>query len=238
MASYSKQIKEYWDSIFQSNPAFINGDEASIVVNDKLDGYRELSILNRLNGHYEIALTSEILGILQLKQGDAVSMNDIRNKIKASGLEMHDPDYLFYPEREKLLSVNQSEYEIRQLTEADQELFADFQAAASAEDLGAAYVELDHWLVFGGFSNGRLVCAASMYPWDSSKLADIGILTLEDCRGKGYGKRLVHAIGHQARTMGYELQYRCQMDNEPSVNLARAAGLSLFGTWQVLKTAD
>jgi len=34
---------------------------------------------------------------------------------------------------------------------------------------------------------------------------------------------------------GYEPQYRCQLDNEPSIALARAAGFTPFGTWDVIR---
>ena len=33
---------------------------------------------------------------------------------------------------------------------------------------------------------------------------------------------------------GYEPQYRCRLDNHASVALAEAAGLTHFGTWEVI----
>ena len=100
--------------------------------------------------------------------------------------------------------------------------------------LDDAYVELDHWAVFGSFDDGRLVCAASMYPWEDAPIADTGVLTLPSYRGKGHARKVVRAISRYACEQGYEPQYRCQTDNLASVALAKTAGLTLFGTWEVI----
>jgi predicted GNAT family acetyltransferase len=97
-----------------------------------------------------------------------------------------------------------------------------------------AFVELGHWLVMGTFADGRLVCAASMYPWRGTHLADVGVITLPGYRGRGLGRRTVRALSARALAEGYEPQYRCQLDNMPSAALARAAGFAQFGTWNVI----
>ncbi|KQZ54074.1 MULTISPECIES: GNAT family N-acetyltransferase [Ensifer] len=107
-----------------------------------------------------------------------------------------------------------------------------FQGSASEEDLDAAYVELDHWLVYGAFDGDRLVCAASMYPWQERQIADLGVLTLVSDRGKGHARKVVRAISRAALEKGYQPQYRCQLDNHASVALAGAVGVTLFGQWE------
>jgi hypothetical protein len=37
-----------------------------------------------------------------------------------------------------------------------------------------------------------------------------------------------------AAQKGYEPQYRCQLDNHASLAVAKAAGLTHFGTWEVV----
>ena len=44
----------------------------------------------------------------------------------------------------------------------------------------------------------------------------------------------MRAISRYACEQGYEPQYRCQTDNLASVALAKTAGLTLFGTWEVI----
>lgn len=93
---------------------------------------------------------------------------------------------------------------------------------------------LDHWAVFGAFDEDRLVCAASMYPWEDAQIVDTGVLTLPPFRGKGHAHNVVRVISRYAYEQGFEPQYRCQLDNQASVALAKAAGLTLFGKWQLV----
>jgi len=124
---------------------------------------------------------------------------------------------------------------LRRLTEHDNEVFSKFEYSASKEDLEDAYVKLDHWAVFGSFEQNHLVSVASMYPWmEDSQIADIGVLTLTPFRGKGHARKVVRAISKYACEQGYEPQYRCQLDNHASVLLAKAAGLTLLGKWDVI----
>jgi len=69
--------------------------------------------------------------------------------------------------------------------------------------------------------------------WSDSPIADLGVLTLPDARGKGMARAVVQAINTVSRQQGYEPQYRCQLDNHASVALAKSCGLMLFGQWTV-----
>jgi hypothetical protein len=51
----------------------------------------------------------------------------------------------------------------RRLHDTDAEAFAVFSAAVPEQELDEAFVQIDHWLVFGTFVQGRLACIASMY---------------------------------------------------------------------------
>jgi len=100
-------------------------------------------------------------------------------------------------------------------------------------------VELDHWAVFGSFEQNRLVSAASMYPGRTkTQIADLGALTLTPFRGKGHVRKVVRSIYKYAYDQGYEPQYRCQLDNLGSTSLAKAAGLTLFGKWRLMKGSE
>lgn len=120
------------------------------------------------------------------------------------------------------------------MTDRDGAIFSAFQSSATEQDLDDAYVELDHWAVFGSLDGDRLVCAASMYPWEDAPIADTGVLTLPPFRGRGHARRVVRSISRHACERGFEPQYRCQSDNAASAALAKAAGLALFGTWEVI----
>lgn len=125
---------------------------------------------------------------------------------------------------------------IRQITRDDTLSFTEFVKQAPESDLDEAFVELDHWLVYGAFADGKLAAIASMIPWSSSQFADLGVITLPEYRNKGLGRKTVRAICSHAIQLGYEPQYRCQIDNEASVSLARSSGFSLFAAWDVIKS--
>jgi RimJ/RimL family protein N-acetyltransferase len=163
----------------------------------------------------------------------------LRQQLRNGNVQLNGADYVFYFEEanKRLLLQEPTADAVRQLGETDMAAFARFQAAASQDDLDSAYVELEHWLVMGVFDRQLLVCAASMYGWDNSgeeKIADVGILTLPPYRGQGYASRVIRAISRNALGRGYEPQYRCQVDNTASIALAKAAGLTLYGIWEVI----
>jgi predicted GNAT family acetyltransferase len=156
--------------------------------------------------------------------------------MQQASIRLHSADYVYHFTEANTHALLQEvpHTDVRQLSLADEAVFTDFQSLASEQDLDDAYVELDHWAVFGSFEHGRLVSAASMYPWSGAKIADLGVLTLPTHRGMGHARGVVRAISRFALEQGYEPQYRCQTDNAASVSLAKSAGLALFGTWEVV----
>jgi predicted GNAT family acetyltransferase len=123
---------------------------------------------------------------------------------------------------------------IRPLTADDLEAFALFQATASEQDVDDADVELDHWVVAGAFSGDRLVCAASAYPWGDSLVADIGVVTLPDQRGRGLARAVVRELSRCVLARGLEPQYRTQLTHTASRAGAAGAGLRWFGDWDAI----
>lgn len=190
-------------------------------------------LLQGVDGRERVALTPAMAATLSLDAQPCTNLAQLRQRLDAAGIILHGADSVFYFEAAASLSGSEAAG-LRRLTGADVAAFAEFQAAASEQDRDDAYVELDHWAVFGVFVDARLVCAASAYPWGESAIADLGVLTLVPFRGRGLARAVVHAIARHARAQGYELQYRCQQDNAASLALARAAGLMLFGCWDTI----
>jgi hypothetical protein len=106
-------------------------------------------------------------------------------------MKLHGADHLFYLPVEAQLAVQSERVAsmTRQLQDTDADAFAVLSAEASEEDLDQAYVEIDHWLVFGTFVDDRLTAVASMYPWRDTHLADLGVLTLP-YRGRAFAKAI------------------------------------------------
>lgn len=237
MPLFSQTITDFWESQFFNGDIIYNDKTFTVTINHDLSEASRVMVLETADGRVMAVLTPEMAEKLDLSKGQELSELNFRQKLNEGGVTLHGADYLFYfseAEKNVLLQENQ-EGTLRQLTEQDDAIFSAFESSASEQDLDNAYVGLDHWAVFGSFEQNRLVCAASMYPWgENVQIADLGVLTLTTFRGKGHARKVVRSICKYAYEHGYEPQYRCQLDNEASTFLANAAGLTLFGKWDVI----
>lgn len=238
MAAYSSLITDYWSGVFDGGAVINDGDTLTINLNPALDDDSQIMLIEMPDGHIHIVLTPERADQIGLSSRSDIPsapifLETFRAALKKEGVTLNSPDYLFYPASSQPINIPLvSHLECRALDAADGQAFALFQSDIPEEDLDGAYVELDHWQVFGLFDKDRLVSAASMYPWDNSKLADLGVVTTPSARGKGYGRIVVTAISNHVSALGYVPQYRCQTDNIASVKLAEAAGFAVFGKWE------
>ncbi|GAA3168169.1 MULTISPECIES: GNAT family N-acetyltransferase [Streptomyces] len=216
---------------------FLCGDGAFSVISDTaLKESERLTVLTTADGKTRVRLTPAVAASLGLDDGQPVDEAGFRQRLEKTGISLHGADNLFYfadEDRQALLG-EPDDPSVLPLTEAHAQEFKQFEEAASEQDLEDAYVELDHWAVYGAFEDGRLAAVASMYPWNDTPLADLGVLTLPSYRGKGHARRLVRAISRHALARGFEPQYRCQLDNHASVATAGSAGLTRFGTWDIV----
>ncbi|UCN14243.1 GNAT family N-acetyltransferase [Cellulomonas iranensis] len=215
-----------------------------VVVDADLPAARRLSVLDLAGTGGVVRATPEVVAALGLDDGGTVEAAALSSARTSAGVALNGADHVFHLPAAALaaLTTPTPGDDVRVLTAADADAFAAFAAAAPEDDLDEAYVELDHWLVVGAFVAGadgpRLVSAASAYPWAGTTLADTGVLTLPEHRGRGLGRRSVRALAAHAHARGHEPLYRCQLDNAASVALARAAGFVPFATWDVVRPDD
>jgi GNAT superfamily N-acetyltransferase len=237
MPLFSQTITDFWRSSFLRGDVLWSDDVFHVAINPDLSHDRRVMVLETSDGRISVVLTPAVsgkLGLERLRQDLTESI--FRQRLVEAGVALHDADNLFYfatADKGALMQANHTGT-VRQLTQRDGALFAEFASSASEQDLDDAYVELDHWAVFGSFEQERLVSAASMYPWENAQIADLGVLTLALFRGKGHARKVVRAICKHAYEQGYEPQYRCQLDNHASASVAEAAGFTLFGRWEVI----
>ncbi|HBO23133.1 MAG TPA: GNAT family N-acetyltransferase [Providencia sp.] len=235
----NNNVATYWLKEKISGKCYLNQHDFAVYVNPHLDeDYLAVAIQDQ--NKYWLSLHPQLYAEL--------SINTELTQETAEPLRKHladrwyGADQFFYFSQEALsaLRLKKVPYYIRALTDADTKIFQSFCEASSEEDLDGASVELEHWLVYGLFSNGQLVAVASMYPWDEeASIADLGVLTLSEQRGKGYARELVLAICQIALEKGYQPQYRCQLDNNASLALANSLNLMSYIKWDViLRTND
>jgi RimJ/RimL family protein N-acetyltransferase len=235
---FSPVIESFWQSQFHAGTAAFDSERLSVHIKPELAEARRLILLERAAGKLMVALKPALaqqIGLLS--QAQHLTPEGLQRLLQAAGIALHGADHVFHFSEAALpaLLAEPQASHIRRLSAADQAVFAEFQSQASEQDLDDAWVELDHWAVFGAFdAQGQLMCAASMYPWDGAPIADVGVLTLPAFRGQAQARRVVRAICRHAAQEGYQTQYRCQLDNAASIALAEAAGLSLYGNWDVI----
>ncbi|MDN3693643.1 GNAT family N-acetyltransferase [Chryseobacterium tructae] len=228
-------VQEYWNDQFQGevlcdNPTFI------LFLNDELEEDSQIMTLEFPIGNSWAVINSKVAHYFKNINFTTLNFEKFVAILKDKHIFLYGADYIFYfSEEEKAHILNiESPDNTRPLTENDAEHFSTFESLSTEEDLDGAYVELDHWKVYGIFEDQQLVAATSMYPWQGTKLSDIGVITLDEFRGKGYAKQAVQVISKAALEDGYEPQYRCQLDNTASVALARKLNLSLFAKWNFI----
>lgn len=215
-------------------------DVVVVAVVPSLAEDRSVSLVRLKSGQAILSISPVRAEEFAIQHGSHIDDATLSLALESAGVQLNAPDNVYYLslEAQASLRAEKSSRETRQLTEADSAAFEAFTARAPDDDLDDAYVELDHWLVFGTFVGSTLVSAASMYPWDGTTLADLGVITLPEFRGRGLGRRTVRALSASALERGYEPQYRCQLDNSASITLAEASDFTLFGEWEVIITNE
>lgn len=230
---FSPVILAQWTPDAHGTPT---ADGVAVAIDPALPATRAVSLLRTADGAAMLSLSPDRAGELGLVTGARLDDQQLSTLLHGHGITLNDPDCLFYLPHADHAALRDEDHgpETRALSAADAAQFAEFAAETPEDEFDEAFVELDHWLVFGTFVDGRLVSAASMYPWDGTTLADLGVITLPAFRGRSLARRTVRAICAAALQRGHEPQYRCQVDNDASIALARAAGFTLFGTWEVV----
>ncbi|HXD29346.1 MAG TPA: GNAT family N-acetyltransferase [Arthrobacter sp.] len=237
---FAPETTAFWRAPFRGE-ALPTATGFSLAINPALAPDPPVEVLTRHDGTVSAAVTAEVatrLGLSGQGPGEEPPLDagGFRGRLADAGLELYDPDCLFYftEEASSLLGQAPTPTHVRQLTSADAAAFSRFEATASPADRDEAYVELGHWAVYGAFAGNDLASVASAYPWHGSRLADIGVLTVPAFRGRGLARDTVRAISRHAAACGYVPQYRCQPGNTGSRAVAAAADLTYFGLWEVV----
>jgi GNAT superfamily N-acetyltransferase len=229
------KFEEIWSITYFKGKPFLKRHNIEIFINDDLDKYASSTILTYSNGLTRVSLTSDMSARLDFcEHSEIADMASFKSHLIKYKIQLHSPDNIYFSSKDtRSFSLN-SNISARALTEHDGEIFSRFTNEIDPEELDNAYVELDHWAVYGLFLDNILVASCSLYPWRETVIADIGVVTLQSHRGKDYAKLLVSYAYEQISKKGYILQYRTQKDNLPSIKLAESLGLKFFGEWQAI----
>lgn len=230
----SVEVAKYWQARFATGDDVLTTSSIEVRSNTKLEAEERFMLLGTVTGPDKAIMLPEIAAQLPcLNRTQSVNLSQLRSELAKAGLILHSADYIFYFSATQKLTLA-PDVAVRQLNQDDAADFSEFQRQCSESELDNASVELDDWMVYGLFNDGRLVCIASAYHGENDKMADIGVITLPTERGKSYATRVVRAISHDICAQNFEPQYRCQQDNEASISVAKSVGLALYCTWEPL----
>jgi len=90
------------------------------------------------------------------------------------------------------------------------------------------YVEIDHPIVFGLFSEGELVSVASHFLFDEYGIAAAGVLTHPEYRRRGFGTAVVSAAIAWALERDYIVEWITNESNLGSLGIARRVGFRRY----------
>ena len=161
-AMINDDVAAYWLKEKTSGKCYLNQHDFAVYVNPHLDeDYLAVAIKDQ--GKYWLSLHPQLCVELSISTVFNQETTELLQKSLAN--QWYGADQFFYFSQEALekLQLKKIPYYIRALTSADTKIFQSFCEASSEEDLDGASVELEHWLVYGLFSNEQLIAAASMY---------------------------------------------------------------------------
>lgn len=238
--AFSPLIDILWQRLFAGQRTLQNDPLLHLACSDGFDEGEDGMLLQPVAGPARALLRPALAARLQLHTQPHWTLAQLQHRLQQLGQHTHGADRVFYFPATELsaLAERPASPHVRRLGPTDAAVFDLFQNSASGQDLDAAWVELDHWQVFGALDGERLVAAGSMYPWSlDPALADMGVLTLPDARGRGHARQLVQAMAVSALAAGLQPQYRCQLDNTASIITAERSGLHAFGDWDIILAA-
>ncbi|WP_291378735.1 GNAT family N-acetyltransferase [Demequina sp.] len=237
MLTFAPVVEDFWQG-FLAGRSLAKRPGFRLTLNPGLADDRRVVIRTLPDGTVEAALHPAAAAAVAL--GPDADESGLRAALDREGIVLAELEHVwYYPVAERAaVEAEPLPPGLRALTDDDAEAFAAFHAANSEADRDEAFVELDHWAVFGQFEGDQLVSVASAYPWREAALADIGVLTTPSARGKGYGRAVVRAIAAHVYAQEHEPLYRCGDANAVSQATARSAGMAEYCTWQTVESAE
>lgn len=157
MNNFSKQVTDFWNEEMNGD-LWYEDDSFTLMINEDLEEDGQIMLLESADKQrVNAVITSAIMKRIGLMVNDSLSESVFLQLLKDAGISLHGADYIYYyqEENKKKLLETASIETIRLLNASDAEAFEYFVSLASEQDLDDAYVELDHWVVFGSFEDGE-----------------------------------------------------------------------------------
>lgn len=218
-------VDAYWSAFLGCDPALLRSAQPCTVRTENSPGLLALQTerdwLFALHPTVTFAPT-RLTDLLRLDPaaGKAVWQDPLQQQF----MDLYGPAYLLYCPR----VLHQAGPPIVQLDARHQDVVYQFQ-----QSMGPVVWQLEqphHWPRIGGiFQDQRLVAAGAVRCWGDI-IAEIFVDTLPAYRNRGYAKALASELTDWVlRETPWLPQYDAEVDNLPSLRVARAVGYAYYG---------
>jgi GNAT superfamily N-acetyltransferase len=219
-----QRVLAHWGAVLRVTPAVLDR-EGYVVVADPRDFAADRRATIRIvRGTFLLAAPAEE----SVARADPAGYcADVEARARAAGL-LH---YLV------ALPPGDGDPRVRVLGPADRLLLDALKERAGADATEEADVEVDHPLAVGIVEDSSLLAIASLLE-EENDTVDVGVLVDPDQRRRGLGAAVVRDLAGRAVSTGSLVQYRCNVENEPSASVARSCGFSLWGVLTIAAQPD
>lgn len=234
-----KPIQAHYGDYFQCAIENFSRIGTTIAPHENLKGTGRIAIYS-IGPHTFLRTDPALVETLETLNADTQSSSEMilalfdgRAELGASGINYFLDETQFTPANPP------AGFKIRQLPPVHDETLTAFFDACDIQDLEAVEIELDNPdpIIFGCFYGDEMVSYAS-HRYEGDTLADIGVLTRPDFRGRGLGKAVVSADALWCLHNNVVAMYRFDVENIPSSKIPRSLGFTdyIYITIVKLKT--
>lgn len=225
---FEQAILQNWANHFRCSVAELNQSGTTLFPEWALAAARGIHIWY-IKAHAFVQMDPAYVGMVQqvlriLPEQESLSGEDLQTAWGFETIAAHEMSLVYYmsPADLRPVTLNQ-DFSLRRLKETDSDSLRVLFNACPPEDIDEAYISLEHRIAVGCFAtDGTLVSAGSGY--ERSHFVDLGVLTHPTYRGKGLGRAVVTAMCQRLFAKHEIPQYRTNIDNTGSRNLAESVG--------------
>jgi GNAT superfamily N-acetyltransferase len=221
---FEQRIYRNWAAHFGCAPELTLQPGTTLLPEEKLRGEQEISLWY-VDRHTFVRFDPALAGLFKTNQGTyaqaALTADALAASLGAKRIEARDRGLALYLQPEDLPACTPSApYSLRPLTLADAGALVGLKGHLTSVEVDEGFVEVDHLIAFGCFTGTQMVAAASGY--EMAGFLDLGVLTHAGFRRQGLGKAVVGALCAWAGEHGYLAQYRHDVNNTGSAQLAHS----------------
>ena len=220
-----KQIIAHWSNKFKMSPGNFENKGTSFFPRKHLNKHQRV-IIFQTQKHNFIFYPDIYIELFShfSKSNKLIGADELNLYLPSLSLEQRGTDYYFY----WMSHIPQSKTvkNLRLLQPSDESALFSLQQSVTNHEKELGDVDIKHPVVIGWFSNSELLSVGSLII--ENDIADLGILTHPQARGKGIGKLVVRALVVEGLKINKLVQYTSMQKNTASVALAESLGFERF----------